>query len=233
MKEPSSSVLHPGSLSWREGGSVKLLVALLLIAGSIGLAAQRRQAVLMNGFEDDAVGQAPRGFVFGEIRDAPTKRWSVHRDGTNQLLVHSGDVAAGRGFATAVLAAPRLREVELSVRVRFLAGDRAGGLVWRYGDARNYSFVQLALGADQSLGLYRMVDGNRVRLEVEDDLQLDPSGWHTLKVIQGERRVRVYLGGIRVFEERDRRRAVGTVGVWSGGSSVAQFDDLRVESNDN
>jgi hypothetical protein len=89
--------------------------------------------------------------------------------------------------------------------------------------------VDLSLG-QQSISLYRVVNGNRVRLELEDDLELDPAAWYTLKLVQRERSVRVYLGGIRVFEDRDRASAArGGVGVWCGGASVAQFDDLRVQ----
>jgi hypothetical protein len=150
-----------------------------------------------------------------------------------QVLVHAGDPAAGRGFAAAVLEAPALRDVGLSVKLRFGSGQRAGGLVWRYSDPGNYYFVELNLD-DHAIRLYRMVNGNRVRLEDEDDLELDPAAWHSLKVIQRERSIRVYLSGIRVFEERDRTlQAPGTVGVWCRGNSVAQFDDLRVERVEN
>lgn len=203
------------------------LLAAALLLGATSVAAQRRPVLLLD-FERDAVGQPPAGFAFAEMRDAAPKQWSVRREGATQLLVHTGDPASGRGFATAIVDAPPLDEGEVSVRIRLLDGDRAGGLVWRYRDPRNFHMVQFTLG-EQSIGLYRVVDGNRVRLELEDDLELDPLAWHTLKVVQRRRSVRVYLGGIRVFEDRDRTDDTGGgVGVWCGGNSTAQFDDLRV-----
>ena len=211
---------------------LRVFIVAIVIAGSTTAAAQR-STIVQRDFENDATGQAPAAFVFAEARDAAPKRWSVQRDGAMQVLVHGGDPAAGRGFAAAVLEAPVLRVVSLSVKVRFGSGERAGGLVWRYRDPGNYYFVELNLG-DHAIRLYRMVNGNRVRLEDEDDLELDPSAWHSLKVIQRDRSIRVYLSGIRVFEERDRTfAAAGTVGVWCGGNSVAQFDDLRVERVEN
>jgi hypothetical protein len=40
----------------------------------------------------------------------------------------------------------------------------------------------------------------------------------------------VYLGGIRVFRERDRLPKVNaSVGVWAGGDSTVMFDDFRIE----
>ena len=207
---------------------LRVFLAASVIAASTGAVAQRNTLVHRD-FENEAAGQAPAGFVFAETRDAAPKRWSIQRDGAMQVLVHAGNLAVGRGFATAVLETPALRDVELSVRVRFGGGERTGGLVWRYLDAGNYYFVELNLG-EHAIRLYRMVNGNRVRLEDEDDLELDPTAWHSLKVIQRDRSVRVYLSGIRVFEERDRTlAAAGTVGVWCGGNSVAQFDDLRLE----
>ena len=78
--------------------------------------------------------------------------------------------------------------------------------------------------------MYRVVNGNRIRLEREDDLELDPDAWHSLRVFQESGEIRVYLGGIRVFSERDRLpRARASVGIWAGGDSTVMFDDFRIE----
>jgi hypothetical protein len=71
--------------------------------------------------------------------------------------------------------------------------------------------------------------GNRTRIEGEDDLELDPTAWHTLRIVQQEESIRVYLGGIRVLRARDRTfNKGGRVGLWCAGDAVAHFDDLRV-----
>ena len=42
--------------------------------------------------------------------------------------------------------------------------------------------------------------------------------------------IRVYLGGIRVFAERDRMpRISANVGLWTSGDSTVLFDDFRIE----
>ena len=78
--------------------------------------------------------------------------------------------------------------------------------------------------------MYRFVRSNRIRIESKDDLELDPNGWHVLKAVHEDDRIRVYLGGIKVFDAHDRTFPdSGGVGVWSSGESVTYFDDLRVE----
>ncbi|MGE0450508.1 MAG: hypothetical protein AB7Q29_13115 [Vicinamibacterales bacterium] len=200
----------------------------MAIAAAAGVAGAQHAPATVHGFETDRVGAPPAGFVFATMRQADPTRWFVRRDGASNVLVHEADSTGGRGAALAVLQRPTWRDGDVSVRMRLLGGDRTGGLVWRYRDAENHSLVQFALKA-QSIGLYRIADGNRIRLEEEDDLELDPDAWHTLKVAQRDRRVRIYLGGVRVFEERNRGDAVpGSVGIWCSGGTVAQFDDLRV-----
>ena len=92
------------------------------------------------------------------------------------------------------------------------------GLVWKYQDPLNHYSAQLDL-AKQELAMYRVVNGNRIRIEREDDLELDPDAWHSLKIFHERGEIRVYLGGIRVLSERDRlprghceRRSVGRRG---------------------
>ena len=117
----------------------------------------------------------------------------------------------------------------MSVRFKAIGGGRTAGLVWKYQDPLNHYSAQLDL-AKQELAMYRVVNGNRIRLEREDDLELDPDAWHSLKIFQERGQIRVYLGGIRVLSERDRLpRASASVGLWTGGDSTVMFDDFRIE----
>ena len=182
---------------------------------------------VLRTFDDDPAGAAPPGFTFAVARGAEAPRWIVERQTDNGVLVHRpGD--GGQGFALAVLDEPALDAVDLSVRMRLAGGARTGGLVWHYRDPDNYFLARLDLGV-QDLALYRVVRGNRVRLEDEDDLELDPDAWYTLKVRHEGERIRVYLGGIKVIEEYDRSQPVaGRVGLWSADDSLGWFDDVRV-----
>jgi hypothetical protein len=93
----------------------------------------------------------------------------------------------------------------------------------------NHYAVQLDL-VRQDISMYRVVSGNRIRIEREDDLELDPEAWHSLRVLQERGEIRVYLGGIRVFGERDRLpRVPANVGLWAAGDATVMFDDFRVE----
>jgi hypothetical protein len=101
--------------------------------------------------------------------------------------------------------------------------------VWRYQDPLNHYVATLNL-ADQDLAVYRVVRGNRIRIEREDDLELDRDAWHTMRVVQDDDSIRVYLGGIRVFSDRDRSGGnEGAFGVWASATSEVAFDDLRAE----
>jgi hypothetical protein len=201
-----------------------------LFAAVVAGAQTPEGATYVRAFEGDPVGVRPQGFRFVEARDAAPSRWTVQKDGSDTVLLHAGDPSSDSGgLALALLTQAPLSELTLSVRVKLKGDHQAAGLVWRYQDPDNYYFVQLGL-SNQSIGLYRMVRGNRVLVEEEDDLELDPSAWYTLRVRQGEERARVYLGGIRVFEARDRAlRTSGAFGLWSSGDTTAQFDDLRIE----
>ncbi len=54
------------------------------------------------------------------------------------------------------------------------------------------------------MALYRVTRGNRIRLEFEDDLELDRDAWHVVRVEHADGRIRVSLGGIGVMRARDR-----------------------------
>ena len=76
------------------------------------------------------------------------------------------------------------------------------------------------------MALYRVARGNRIRLEFEDDLELDRDAWHVLRVEHADGRIRVSLGGIGVMRARDRapRRDRARRHLVRGGAT-AWFDD--------
>jgi len=181
-------------------------------------------------FDSDPPGRAPAAFTYRVTRDSSPARWAVQREGNNGFLAHAGEPAARSGFSLALLEGQPLSPSSLSARLR-LAGPRGElGIAWRIQDVNNYYLALLDLeSSEQDVGVYRIVNGNRVRVDVEDDLDLDRAAWHTLKVVQEEEQIRVYLGGIRVLRVRDRTFAKpGGIALWCTGDAVAHFDDLRV-----
>lgn len=201
----------------------------LTIVAAVGLAlASVGAQVAVRPFDEDPAGAPPAGFSFAAARQLAPGRWLVRADGSNHYLTHLADSAAG-GFALAVLDAPHPAEMRASVRLKLADGERVGGLLWRYQDAENFYAAALDLRV-QEVALYRVVRGNRIRLDEEDELELDPLAWHSLRVVQDDDDIRVSLGGIGVLRARDRTLAEGgRAGVWSGGGATTWFDDLRVE----
>lgn len=178
-------------------------------------------------FDDLPAGQVPAGLVFGGAPEHKPAPWVVLRDGTNGVLAHArqGDT----GSQVAVVEQVSIANVALSTRLRFADGVGSAGLVWRYYDPSNYHVAVMDLVA-QDVRIYRVSRGNRTRLENEDDLELDPTAWQTLKVEQVGTRIRVWINGVPVASARDRApQAPGAVGVWSAGDASAWFDDLRAE----
>jgi hypothetical protein len=206
---------------------VKFLLAALMLAGGAWLAAQT--APVVRTFDDDRVDAPPPGFGFAEKREAARSRWIVQREADGHVLAHLQEPAPSGGFALAVLDDPHGVRVRASVRVKLVSGRRTAGLVWGYHDRDNYHVAWLNL-SEQRVGIYRFTSGNRVRLRSEDELELDPGAWHTLKVVYERDSLKTYLGGIKVFDLRSRGTGeAGRVGVWSADDTVAYFDDLRVE----
>jgi hypothetical protein len=203
---------------------------MLLLALSMFLqAAAVAQNAIVRTFEDDKIGAAPAGFVMAVGRDAAPEGWTVRREGAGRVLVHEGKSAPADSFAVAIFSAAKYQDVQVSVRFKTTGGGRMAGLVWKYQDPLNHYSAQLDL-AKQELAMYRVVNGNRIRIEREDDLELDPDAWHSLKIFHERGEIRVYLGGIRVLSERDRLpRGHASVGVWVGGDSTVMFDDFRIE----
>ena len=205
----------------------KLLALAWAVSLAVEIAAQGRPGLT---FDDDRPGVAPAGFSFVAMRQPTPGTWLVRKAGTNGYLIHEPGPArdATEGYAIGLAPGDPMRDVIVSVRLRLAGGSLVGGLVWRYQDEHNHYQILLDLGR-RELAMYRVVAGNRIRVEREDDLELDSSAWHTLKVVHEQSEVRVSLGGIRVFEEGDRTFGMGRAGVVSGGSSDVWFDDLRIE----
>ena len=205
---------------------MRVSTALSVIVWSAVAAAAPVQGDRLWSFDVDKPGAPPAGFQLTPMRQESSGTWLIRRDGANGVAVHEGN-PAHTGFALAIADAPAFRDGSVSVRLRLAGGGRAGGVVWRYQDAENFHAAVLDL-SDRSLSLFRIVRGNRVRIEDEDDLELDPAAWHTLKVVHDEAEVRISLGGIRVFENRERTFGAGRVGLLASGTSLVWFDDFQI-----
>lgn len=180
-------------------------------------------------FDQVPAGSLPPGFSIESLRQKDPGRWEIVRLGTNPVLRHTAAEGAG-GWSLAVTGDAAPAQFRFTARVRLQSGRHAGGLVWHYRDPRN--FMAALLDLDQGeIELFRVADGNRVRLEDRDGLDLDDEAWHTLRVTCDEGKTTVSIGGIRVLDQNDRRSGPTglRVGVVAHGSADIAFDDLRLE----
>lgn len=182
---------------------------------------------------------APVCFPFeegiGRLRPAHTgvgesPAWEVVEDPSapsgRKVLLCSDPNPADYRFAMAVADFQATSGV-LWVRFKPVGGkvDRAGGLVWRYRDSRNY-YVARANALEGNLRIYKVVDGRRIQLAATD-ASISLMEWHTLVVLfEGSRHVARLDGGAAVTVEDETFREAGAVGVWIKSDSVTRFDDL-------
>ncbi len=213
--------MHGPRLVWL----VWCAAAIALATGDLGA-----QAVNRWTFDADPAGRLPAAVTLAALRQPSPGEWTVAHTRAGRFLHHSAD-AGVRGWAMALLPVEPLRDVELSARIRLSEGTHAGGLVWRYQNALSFHAAVLDLD-EQRIAVYRVTDGNRVRLESRDGLELDTNGWHTVKVVHEGARISVSIGGIRVLQETEKGAdplASGGIGVLSEGRAGVAFDDVRVD----
>jgi hypothetical protein len=210
-----------------------LSLLLLGTATAVGYATSRSF-----DFSGDAVGQSPKGFVFGHTakRGAPGM-WVVEADGENQYLAQTNADSTNARFPVAVVSDIFTADVDVSVRFRPVSGraDQAGGLVWRYQDEDNYYLVR-ANALESNVVLYKVERGRRTDLPLKGagrtygKAAKVPAGqWSTLRVVATGTRFEVSLNGVPLYEVEDATfAAAGRVGVWTKADSVTHFDDLTI-----
>jgi Domain of Unknown Function (DUF1080) len=213
------------------------ITAVVLVAhlsgGAMALADTRKI-----DFTADAIGQAPKGFLFGHTAKAGTPgKWVIHAEGPNKVLAQTDTDSTRSRFPVAVLADMTAADVDLSVRVKPVSGrvDQAAGLVWRYQDEDNYYIVR-ANALEQNVVLYKVERGKRTDLPLKGEgrtygkeVEVPAGQWSTLRVVANGPRFEVHFNGTKLYEVEDTTfTGAGKVGVWTKADSVTQFDDLTI-----
>ena len=214
----------------------KRFVLLAVLLMSVAAHAQVRKV----DFEQDAVGQPPKGFVYGLTgKVGAPGRWVVQQDASGKHLAQLDADRTNARFPTAVLSDVSAANVDLSVRFRPVSGrvDQAAGLVWRYQNEDNYYLVR-ANALEDNVVLYKVEGGKRIDLPVKGEgrtygkhVDVPTDQWSTLRVVANGRLFEVYFNGTKLYEVDDATlMQPGRVGVWTKADSVTQFDDLTVGS---
>lgn len=230
MKAP----FRPSSGGAEQNGAMRRLLpawlAVSIAAPGVLLAdaPPRRNGPTVVQFLTVRPGTLPAGFLTLTSAEKERGRWEVVRLGRHHAL---SQLDAGRdGYRLAVLESPRLGSLRAGTRLRLgERGDRAAGLAWRVQDAGSYYAARLDLATNEFV-LYKFVRGNRVRLARLAGLRLEITRWHELAVEHVGDRIRAWLNGIPVADERDAALAEpGMVGFWLPGDSTAHFERLWYE----
>ena len=209
-------------------------LGLLVVAMSITLDGQGRKV----DFEQDAVGQPPKGFAFGHTKKVGTPgRWLVQQDGRGKFLAQLDADRTRSRFPVAVISDVSAADVDLSVRFRPVSGrvDQAAGLVWRYQNEDNYYIVR-ANALEDNVVLYTVQNGERTDLPVKGEgrtygkpAEVPAGQWSTLRVVATGPRFEVHLNGRKLYEVEDTTfTQAGRVGVWTKADSITHFDDIAV-----
>jgi hypothetical protein len=212
-----------------EGGSMLWIVA----AGSLVVLAAV-VPVLAQGiaFESDPVGAPPKAWTL-TMTGKGTPRWTVEHDDTapskGRVLKQSGAAA----YPLALKDGTSLKDGFVEVKFKPISGseDRAGGLVWRARDAKNY-YVVRANALEDNVVLYKTVKGVRSSVDIVGRkggygvrIAVPANQWHTLRVEFAGSRFKVIFNGQPLFEVEDATFAdAGMVGLWTKADSVTAFD---------
>jgi hypothetical protein len=174
-------------------------------------------------FENDPVGAIAPGFA-GEVG-----RWLVvSPENQNHALLQAAS-SAGPVFNVALVKEAKASNLELSVRLRAVAGkeDQGGGLVWRAHDARNYYLARFN-PLEDNFRVYKVVDGERTQLGSVDVKR--PEGWHKLTVRMAADHIVCTLDRTTRLDVHDSTfPGAGMIGLWTKSDARTQFDDLSIK----
>jgi hypothetical protein len=130
----------------------------------------------------------------------------------------------------AILDAVSLRDADLSVRIKPVAGTgiQGGGLVWRYRDENNYYMVR-ANALDNTVAVDKVQNGQRIPVHTGAHREIPSKAWSIMKVSARGNRFQVYMDHRRILKGSDDTfLAPGKVGLWTNADAVTYFDDFRV-----
>ena len=179
-------------------------------------------------FDADKEGSVPEGFSVEsgswsvKAADAPSKPNVVVQTARSDNHI----------FNIAVAKEPLLKDVDISVKFKSLAGetDQGGGLVWRYKDSKNY-YIARYNPLEFNYRLYHVVDGKRTQLQSVSKIVLEP-GWHTLRVTMAGEKIECFLDDKKHLETSDATfKHAGKIGLWTKADAQTEFDDLKASEN--
>ena len=212
----------------------------LVLVGMI-VAAQLLEATMASplsaetaSFDADAVGGPPRGWLL-TMTGRGTPKWTVERDDDGSIVLKQSGKAT---YPLALKQGTNIKDGFVEVRFKPISGseDRAGGIVWRAGDANNY-YVVRANALEDNVVLYKTVNGVRSPLDLVGQkggygvkTAVPANQWHSLRVEFAGTRFNVVFNGKPLFAVEDATfLQAGMIGLWSKADSITAFSGPTYE----
>ena len=187
-------------------------------------------------FDTDTAGSSPAGFELLETASAGTPaQWGVLEDPTapsggkgfgvlsTRNTGQTYNVALAPGFAA--------QDVELTVSLKPRSGtqDQGGGVVFRAQGARDY-YVARWNPLEKNVRFYVVVAEQRSAFKAAD-LELDPTQWHTMRVLVEGPRMELFMDEDSVLVANDETlKGPGRIGLWTKADAATWFDDLTAQN---
>lgn len=191
-------------------------------------------------FDNDQVGETPKGFSTALTGQGRPGVWTVMKDDASpqqkQVLAQTDADETSYRFPICLYEGLTAKDLDLSVKFKPVSGkkDQAAGLVWRYRDQANYYIVR-ANALENNVVLYKVHNGKREDLPLRGEGRTYgkkatvPRGqWSELRVTAKGNLFTVFLNGQKLYEVEDGTFAeAGKIGVWTKADSVTYFDELK------
>jgi len=189
-------------------------------------------------FEEDEPGAVPTDWKAG----TPAAIWQVIEDKTAPSGERVLALASHRRKSNSVRDACWTDTVsfldgEIEVRFKAVEGEieKGGGVIWRVQDERTYYSARTNYGPrGNNIGLYCMVNWDRVWKVYAENVFLSVGQWYTMKIVHRGDNIKVYLDGKKLLDAIHKNSPLnkpGGVGVGTKGDAVTSFDDLAVRTS--
>lgn len=186
-------------------------------------------------FESATIGGLPAGW------SVAAGNWSVVANATaprGGKVLLSDQTQLGE---TTILndAAGSWSDLEARVMFNVQAGEKgqAGGIIFRYEDAKNYYVVRYNHN-ELSWNLFRTIDGNREKFPGTDESAEAFHGafhrWTELRLEARGTHIQVFSADVKVIDYTEAAAnapASGKVGLWTRYDSKTEFDDWSIAAN--
>jgi hypothetical protein len=194
-------------------------------------------------FDDVVPPSMPPGWTATATRDIRAPHWQVMKEPSApsrpNVFAQTSTAPGPNEFPLAIFDRVICRDFDLSVKFRITSRgrNRTAGLVWRYQDEKNYYLLHFSVD-QKNIALLRVENGQVRPIPIPGtkpgsfglahDVRADQ--WYVAKVIVRGPRIRVLFGNRLLFEVMDDSLASpGKTGLWTRGSTVAWFDDFRID----